>query len=130
MSIEQTVQRGRAFIDGTYVADVEWVRSFERRLVRVPMAGRSDGYKDVGGERQAFIRFADIEASLRGRLQTLADGLSDEQRRAARDAQRSAGIVVDLALDEENLIGVTVQSPYSRHQPADAVDFPAYLPQP
>jgi hypothetical protein len=125
------ISSGRAYVDGTYVADVQVREEWVERQVRVPLPGHnSDGYKDLSHAGPAFIQFtsvSDDEITKRlGRLIEFATG-DVTRKRAVRDAGGSR-VGVDLKMDDgRTFLAASVSSPLTGGG-VTSVAFPIHLP--
>jgi hypothetical protein len=123
----EEVTTGRTYIDGIAVATFELTRTFESRPVPIAAAHQTI-YRDLGGERQAFIEFPDIYCpELRARLQRMIDAqVSVDERRRLRD-EGKAGVALVLEQEDGSGLDGAVGPPLFAHQPADRTRFPISL---
>lgn len=122
---------GRAYVDGTHVADVEVQEEWVEREVRMQLPGQnSDGFKDLSDAGQAFIQFTSVsDGAVADRLGLLIEFATGDltRKRAIRDAGQNR-VGVDLVMDDGRTFTTASVSSPSTGGDVTSIAFPIHLP--
>jgi hypothetical protein len=123
----ERVSTGSAYIDGTPAAIYELTRTYQKRLVAVPVGHHND-VVDRGGEGQAYVTFPEIYSDeLHSRLQAMiAAQTSLDARRRLRD-QGGNAIAIVLEQADGSALHASVGPPRFAYQAVEDTSFPITL---